>query len=147
VRNAVSAKGMLVHEAALNLIGELSNGNRLAGTKGYDASALYVGARAAAAGLNVSSHPFDYDLDLLADWKQPILRITTPGERRNFNPGIAGAQFEFGGDFGSNYGTQSTDITAPVWAADVRYPAGPTPNGNTSAARSTTTPACRPARS
>jgi hypothetical protein len=80
----------------------------------------------------VSEHQFDYDLDLLADWKQPILRITTPRERHNFNPGIAGAQFEFGGDFGSMYGTQSTDLTAPVWAADVRYPAGPTPNGNTS---------------
>ena len=58
--------------------------------------------------------------------------MTSGGPHRSFNPGIGGAQFEFGGDFGSNYGTQSTDITAPVWAADVRYPAGPTPNGNTS---------------
>src|SRR5262245_60299339 len=132
LRDAVSAKGMLVHEAALNAIGELANGNRLAGTKGYDASSLYVGVNAALGGLKVSKFDFEYDLDVLADWKQPILRVTTAGKRRSFNPGIGGAQFAFGGDFGSNLNTQSTDITAPVWAADVRYPAGPTPNGNTS---------------
>jgi Peptidase family M28/PA domain len=132
LRDAVGVKGMLVHEAAFQAIGTLSNGNRLAGTKGHDASSLYVGVQSALGGLRVSEHEFDYELDLLADWKAPILRITTAGKRRSFNPGIAGAQFEFGGDFGSNYGTQSTDITAPVWAADVRYPAGPTPNGNTS---------------
>jgi peptidase M28-like protein/PA domain-containing protein len=132
LRDAVGVKGMLVHEAALNTIGELANGNRLAGTKGYDASSLYVGVNAALGGLKVSQHKFDYDLDILADWKQPILKVTTRGKQRSFNPGIGGAQFAFGGDFGSNYGTQSTDITAPVWAADVRYPAGPTANGNTS---------------
>jgi hypothetical protein len=134
LRDAVNVKGMLVHEAALNTIGELANGNRLAGTKGYDASSLYVGVNAALGGLNVSQQKFDYDLDFLADWKQPKLDITTRGKRRSFNPGIAGASFEFGGDFGSMYRTEpmSTDITAPVWAADVRYPAGPTANGNTS---------------
>ena len=132
LRDAVGVKGMLVHEAALSAIGELANGNRLAGTKGHDASSLYVGVNSALAGLKVSQQEFDYDLDFLADWKQPILDITTRGQRRSFNPGIAGASFEFGGDFGSMYATQSTDITAPVWAADVRYPAGPTPNGNTS---------------
>ena len=97
-----------------------------------DASSLYVGVTAALGGLKVSKLEFDYDLDLLADFKQPVLKVTTRGKRRSFNPGIGGAQFAFGGDFGSNYSTQSTDITAPVWAADVRYPAGPTPNGNTS---------------
>ena len=132
LRDAVSAKGMLAHEAALNAIGELANGNRLAGTKGYDASSLYVGVNAALGGLKVSQQEFDYDLDVLADWKQPILKVTTPGQRRSFNPGIGGAQFAFGGDFGSMLNTPSTDVTAPVWAADVRYPAGPTPNGNTS---------------
>ena len=117
-----------------NTIGELANGNRLAGTKGHDASSLYVGVNSAFAGLKVSQHEFDYDLDFLADWKQPKLDITTRGKRRSFNPGIAGASFEFGGDFGSMFRTESksTDITAPVWAADVRYPAGPTANGNTS---------------
>ena len=132
LRDAVNVKGMVAHEVAFNAIGELANGNRLAGTKGYDASSLYVGVNAALGGLRVSKFDFDYELDLLADWKQPKLDITTRGKRRSFNPGIAGAQFAFGGDFGSNYQTQSTDITAPVWAADVRYPAGPLANGNTS---------------
>ncbi len=106
LRDAVGVKGMLVHEAALNTIGELANGNRLAGTKGHDASSLYVGVNSALAGLRVSQHEFDYDLDILADWKQPILDITTRGKRRSFNPGIGGAQFAFGGDFGSNYMTR-----------------------------------------
>ena len=132
LRDAVGVKGMVAHEVALNAIGELANGNRLAGTKGYDASSLYVGVNAALGGLRVSKFDFDYELDLLADWKQPILNITTRNKRRSFNPGIGGAQFAFGGDFGSMLNTPSTDITAPVWAADVRYPAGPTPNGNTS---------------
>ena len=130
LRDAVTTNGILAHEAALQAIGLLANGNRLAGTPGYDASALYVGVRAAAAGLKVSSNPFEYDLDLLADYKQPILRVTSGGPRTNFNPGIAGAQF--GGDFGSMYGTQSTNITAPIWAADINLPAPATPNSNTS---------------
>ena len=80
-REAVTTKGILAHETALNLIGELSNGNRLAGTKGYDASALYVSTRAAWAGLKVSSQPFDYELGVLADYKQPILRVVSGGRR------------------------------------------------------------------
>ena len=130
LRESVTTKGIVAHQAALQAIGLLAHGNRLAGTPGYDASALYVGVRAAAAGLNVSTHPFEYDLDLLADYKQPILRVTSGGPRTNFNAGIAGAQF--GGDFGSMYGTQSTNITAPVWAADINVPAPATPNSNTS---------------
>ena len=131
LRDAVGVKGMNKHQVALELIGDLSGGNRLAGTKGYDASSLYVGVNAALGGLKVSKHEFDYDLTLF-DWKRPVLKITTAGKRRTFNPGIGGAQFAFGGDYGSNLNTASTDVTAPVWAADVRYPAGPTPDGNTS---------------
>jgi hypothetical protein len=130
LREAVTTKGILTHEAVLQGIGTLANGNRLAGTPGYDASALYVGVRAAAAGLKVSTHQFDYDLDLLADYKRPILRVTSGGPRTNFIPGIAGASF--GGDFGSMYATQSTNITAPIWAADINLPAPATPNSNTS---------------
>jgi Zn-dependent M28 family amino/carboxypeptidase len=131
LRDAVNVKGMLAHEAALNTIGELANGNRLAGTKGHDASALYVGVQSAFAGLRVREHEFDYDLDVLADWKAPILKIVTPGERHEFVPGIFGAIP--GGDFGSNYGTTSGDVTGKVWAVDLNLPAPVTPNSNTSA--------------
>ncbi len=130
LRRAVSAEGIKRHAAVLQLIGDASGGNRLAGTDGYDASALYVAARARLAGHRVSFQDFEYPLDLLADWTPPVLRIVSGGPRRSFVPGIGGAQF--GGDIGSMYGSQSADFTAPVWAIDLNLPAPPLPNGNTS---------------
>jgi Zn-dependent M28 family amino/carboxypeptidase len=130
LRRAVNAGGILGHEAVLQTIGSLSNGNRLAGTSGYDASALYVALRARAAGLDVSFDDFDYNLDLLADFKQPILRVVSGGKRRNFVPGIAGAIP--GGDFGSMVQPENVDITAEVWAVDLNLPAPAAPNSNTS---------------
>ena len=86
--------------------------------------------KAAAAGLNVSSHNFSYDLDFLADFTPPVLAVTPAGRRTAFVPGIAGASL--GGDFGSMYNSRSTDITAPVWAIDLNLdPAAPV-NSNTS---------------
>jgi Zn-dependent M28 family amino/carboxypeptidase len=130
LRDAVGVKGMLAHEAALQAIGTLANGNRLAGTKGHDASSLYVGVQSALAGLKVREHEFNYDLDLIADWKAPILNITTPGKRHEFVPGIAGAVL--GGDFGTDIGSPPVDTTAKVWAVDLNLPAPAAPNSNTS---------------
>ena len=130
LRQAVSAGKIKQHELALQLIGDLSGGNRLTGTKGYDGSALYVAAAARLAGHRVSFQNFDYDLDLLADWTPPVLRVVSGGQRRSFVPEIGGGQFF--GDFGSMLGSTSTDITAPVWAIDLNLPAPPTPNSNTS---------------
>ena len=130
LRKDVTTKGILAHELAFRGIASFTGGNRLSGTRGYDGSALYVGQRAARAGLSVSRHEFDYELDLLADFTPPVLRVVSGGERRRFVPGIAGAQF--GGDFGSMYGSTSTDITAPVWAIDLNLPAPPAANSNTS---------------
>ena len=130
LRQAVSAGKIKQHELALQLIGDLSGGNRLAGTKGYDGSALYVAAAARLAGHRVSFQNFDYDLDLLADWTPPVLRVVSGGQRRSFVPEIGGGQF--GGDFGSMYNSTSTDITAPVWAIDLNLPAPPAANSNTS---------------
>ena len=80
-----------------------------------------MAAAARLAGHRVSFQDFDYDLDLLADWTPPVLRVVSGGQRRSFIPEIAGAQF--GGDFGSMYNSTSTDITAPVWAIDLNLPA------------------------
>ncbi len=124
-RDAVTVKRMLAHEAALNAIGVRFDGNRLAGTKGHDASSLYVGAQAALSGLKVSQQEFDYDLFALGDWKAPILSVVTPGQRRTFIPGIAGSIP--GGDFGSMVNSASGDLTAPLWAADLTIPS-PAPN-------------------
>ena len=119
LRQAVTVSGILQHETAFQLISRFSGGNRLSGTPGYDASARYVSARAAAAGLEVSRQEFDYDLDELADFTPPVLRVVSGGRPRSFVPGIAGALF--GGDFGSMYASPSGDVTAPVWAADVDF--------------------------
>src|SRR5262245_48964652 len=73
LRKAVKVEGIRLHQAALNLIGEVTTGNRLAGGPGHDLSADYVALQAKLAGLNVSRQTFDYDLFLLADWKPPIL--------------------------------------------------------------------------
>jgi Peptidase family M28/PA domain len=133
LRERVTVKGIMAHEVALQGIATFSGGNnRLAGTPGYDSSALYVSHRAARAGLNVSSHEFDYELDLLADYKQPILRIVSGARRHSFNPGIVGAIPQAGGEFGTEYGSPSTDIVARVWAIDLNLDPGPTPNSNTS---------------
>jgi hypothetical protein len=123
LRSAVSASGIKQHEAVLALIGEVANGNRLSGTSGYDASALYVAAAARLAGHSVRFHDFDYELDFLADWKAPILAVTS-GDRRSFVPGIAGAAP--GGDFGSMYASPSGDLrNRQIFAADLSLPPGP----------------------
>ena len=125
LRAAVGATGILQHEAALD--GIAGDGNRLAGTPGYDASAFYVADKAEAAGMDVSFHDFEYDLDLLADWTPPVLAVEGG---HAFVPGIAGGSL--GGDFGSMYNSRSKDITAPVWAIDLNLdPAAPV-NSSTS---------------
>jgi Zn-dependent M28 family amino/carboxypeptidase len=124
LRRAVTVGGIKQHETVLHLAGLATGGNRLSGTRGYDASALYVAHRAQRAGLRVSSFNFNYDLLELGDWKPPVLDVRR-GER--FIPGIAGSIP--GGDFGSMVDSPSGDITAPIWAADLTIPS---PAANTS---------------
>ena len=132
LRKAVTVEGILEHESALQAIADAAEGNRLSGTPGYDDSAEYVAARAAAAGYNVEVQEFEYVLDLLADYERPILSIEGGTE---FVAGIAGASL--GGDFGSMYKSTpySIDITAPVWAIDLALPAVGPPNTSTSGCR------------
>ena len=117
LRQAVTVSGILEHQTAFQDIADFTGGNRLSGTSGYDESAEYVAERAEAAGLEVTRHEFDYELDVLADYTPPVLEVVSGGPARSFVPGIAGARF--GGDFGSMYASPSTDVTAPVWAADL----------------------------
>jgi Zn-dependent M28 family amino/carboxypeptidase len=118
LREAVTVKGIFEHEIAFQGIAALTGGNRLSGTAGYDGSARYVAHRARAAGLEVSTQGFDYDLDLLADYTPPVLRVVSGGPHRRFVPGIGGTLFSTG-DFGSMYASPSGDLTRPVWAADL----------------------------
>jgi hypothetical protein len=129
LRTAVTVEGILEHEAVFQEIADAAAGNRLSGTLGYDDSAEYVAARAAAAGYNVEVQEFEYVLDFLADFEAPVLSIEGGTE---FVAGIAGASL--GGDFGSMFKSTpySIDITAPVWAIDLALPAVGPPNTSTS---------------
>ena len=64
LRQAVTVEGILEHEAALQAIADAAAGNRLSGAPGYDDSADYVAARAAAAGFDVEVQEFEYDAGL-----------------------------------------------------------------------------------
>ena len=129
LRAAVTVEGILEHEQAFQAIADASGGNRLSGTPGYDDSADYVAARAAAAGYDVSIHEFEYELSALADWEPPVLSVV---DGPAFVAGIAGGSL--GGDFGSMFKSTpyGTDITAPVWAIDLVLPPGDEPNSSTS---------------
>ncbi|MBE2320103.1 M28 family peptidase [Solirubrobacter sp. CPCC 204708] len=127
LRKAVTVDGIRLHQGALNLISSLTNGNRLAGTPGYDRSADYVALQAKLAGLQVSRQSFEYENFFLADWKPPVLDVR---RGKSYIPGIAGSNG--GGDFGSMINSPSTDVTGPVWAADLLIPS-PAPNTSTSA--------------
>ena len=118
LREAVTVPGILEHENAFQGIATLRGGNRLSGAPGYDASADYVAAKAAAAGFEVSRPTFDYDLDALADFTPPVLDVVSGGPARSFVPGIGGTLFS-DGDFGSMYSSPSGDLTRQVWAADI----------------------------
>jgi hypothetical protein len=132
LRTAVTVEGILEHEEAFQAIADAGTGNRLSGAPGYAESADYVAGVAEAAGLDVSFHEFDYDLDLLADYAAPELAIVSGAPSQEFVAGIAGAQF--GGDFGSMYDAEpyAADLTAPVWAADVNLDPGDEDPSNTS---------------
>ena len=117
-RDAVSAKGMIAHEAALQAIGTLANGNRLAGTKGHDASSLYVRRPVRASGpeglaQDVRLRPLPARRLEAAGARRPARQALHPGHRRARSPG---------GDFGSMVNSASGDVTAPVWAADLTLP-------------------------
>jgi Peptidase family M28/PA domain len=131
LRAAITTAGILQHAGALQGISDSFGGNRLAGAPGHDESAEYVAGAADSAGLDVSFHNFNYDLDLLADFTPPELGVVSGGPARQYVPGIAGASL--GGDFGSMYGSQSTDIDrAPIWAIDLNLDPTAPVNSNTS---------------
>lgn len=98
LRAAVSAEGILAHERAFQSFADAATGNRLSGTPGYDASALYVADRMRAAGYDVDIQEFEYDNTALADYSPPVLDVQGG---QSFVPGIVGAQF--GGDFGTAF--------------------------------------------
>ena len=118
LRAAVTAEGIMEHEAALQELAQIDDyGNRLSGTPGYDASAEYVAERAAAAGLEVMFQDFDYDY-FLGDIKAPVLSRGAT----SFNPGIIGGSVAPFADFGTMFGSATGDVTTTLWAVDLKLP-------------------------
>ena len=81
LRAAVTTAGILQHQGVFDNLSDSLGGNRLAGAPGHDASAQYVADTAASAGLDVSFHEFDYDLDFLADFTPPVLDVSPAGRQ------------------------------------------------------------------
>ena len=61
LRDAVTVNGILNHERALQRIANKNDGNRAAGTAGFEASAAYVKGQLEKAGYKVTEQPFDFE--------------------------------------------------------------------------------------
>jgi Zn-dependent M28 family amino/carboxypeptidase len=116
----VPVLGIREHLVALQAIASRNDGNRLAGTPGYDASARYVARRLRAAGYAVRFQ--ELAIQLVVDRSPPALRTVGAG-RRSFRAGRDVATLGYSG---------SGRVQAPVLAVDLIVPS-PEPNRSTSA--------------
>ncbi|UVJ41097.1 M28 family peptidase [Arthrobacter sp. CJ23] len=66
LRQAVSAAGIQTHLAALQAVADANDGNRAAGTPGYEASAQYIEGQLAAAGYAPVRQHFSYEQFIVA---------------------------------------------------------------------------------
>ncbi len=124
LRAAVTSAGIFTHLQAFQTAANNDpNGTRVAGFPGHDDSAAYVAAQAAAAGYNVTTQEFTYDL--FQEFATPILDQTAP----NFVSypaydvtGFATMEYSGSGDF--------TTLVVPT--NDIVIPPGATPNTSNS---------------
>lgn len=106
-RKAVTLAGIREHQAAFQSFADANNGNRQAGTPGYDASAQYVYDRMVAAGYDVSFQEFNF----------AFFQELTPAELEQTAP--ASVTYTYGVDFLTMDYSASGDVTASVTAVDV----------------------------
>lgn len=78
LRHAVSADGVMRHLKAFEAIAKANDGNRGAGTSGYEASAAYVEKQLKKAGYTTSRQPFDF---VYEDVTKTSLDVVTPTKR------------------------------------------------------------------
>ena len=109
-RKAVTVAGIREHQQALQGIATAAGGNRLAGTAGHDASAVYVHDKMVAAGYDVSYQEFSFLL--VSDRTPPVLQRTT----------APAATYVDGVDFGTMTYSGSGNTTAALWAVDLLIP-------------------------
>ncbi|CAN5662396.1 aminopeptidase PaaP [soil metagenome] len=106
LREAVKPGGILEHERRFAAIAEENDGNRAAGTRGYDASAEYVAETLREAGYEVSTQQFD--LPESAKVKDANLERTLPGSE----------SYARGDDFTIIEHSGDGEVTAPVQSVD-----------------------------
>ena len=111
LRAAVTVDGIHEHMAAFQAIADANSGNRLAGTSGHDASAQYVYDRLEAAGYDPQFQEFTYTFT--GNRTAPVLA------RVGGTPYAPGFQFTTPGSLAP---ADSGDVTAPLFAVDLRIP-------------------------
>ena len=109
-RKGVTLAGVRAHQQALQAIADANGGTRLASTPGYVASAEYVAAKAAAAGLTVSSFSFQFNFN--ADQTPPVFQQLSPSS----------ITYVDGVDFASMTFSPNGDVTSTLVAVDLVVP-------------------------
>lgn len=119
LREAVTVQEIRDHLAALQAVADRHDGNRAAGTPGYDASVDYVVGQLRAAGYTPEVQRFQ--AGRFRERSRPALELADGGA----DPQLDGdyRTFEFSG---------SGDVTAPVQPVDLRLPPGRAPDSSTS---------------
>jgi Zn-dependent M28 family amino/carboxypeptidase len=119
LRNALTLKGMMRHQQALQRIAEDNGGIRTAGTSGYDASVDYVVAQLTKAGYKPVVQPFDFPF--FQETAPPVFEQTAP------NPTTYVDQE----DFGTMDYSGSGNVTAAVQEVNNnQFPPGPDPSSS-----------------
>ena len=139
LRNAVKLDGILEHERKLQRIADAHQGNRAAGTIGYDVSAEYVADRLDEAGYRVRFKPFDFPT-----WREnatPEMERLEPTPR-TYVPGGPEDDDSAAVDFITFEFSSSGSVEAEVIPTnDIVIPPGAEANSNTSGCQSTDFPA------
>jgi Zn-dependent M28 family amino/carboxypeptidase len=119
LRKALTVKGMLRHEQALQRIAEANGGTRVSGTAGYDQSVDYVVEQLTKAGYKPVVQPFDFAY---------FQELTTPTfEQISPNPTTYVDQV----DFATMDYSGSGNVTGTVQEVnDNQFPPGPTPSSS-----------------
>jgi Zn-dependent M28 family amino/carboxypeptidase len=119
LRKALTVKGMLRHEQALQRISEENGGTRVSGTSGYDASVDYVVSQLTKAGYKPVVQPFEFAF--FQELTPPTFEQVSP------NPTTYVDQE----DFATMDYSGSGNVTAAVQEVnDNQFPPGPTPSSS-----------------
>lgn len=112
-RKHVTLGGIREHQAAFQSFSNANGGNRVSGTGGFDDSAEYVRDRVLAAGYEVTVQEFTFSF--VGDQTPPVLERVSPTPK-NYVDGTDFATMSYSG---------SGDVTASLWAVDLKIPPSP----------------------